>query len=231
MTTNIREFKGYKVSEDFVIEVKSRGEDAISLNLQELMAARLAGHPWTTSDKSFQGTTGMEELGVTTNPYGKMKSMRTSDKWNPAKEHFAGLNNLSEDKVKLLSGFTSQSSNGSSSANTPKKLTKGDTGLLGLMIASELDKSGLQDFVVNTGLRGSVVRHAITNFISSVQRDLRDHTEHAKYEKEVKSLRELREQGKVLDSQAREDLALLGITEPSKEQVLNMVSIIVKRNA
>ena len=217
----MRDFHGFKVSEDFVIGVKYKGNN-LSINMQEVMAYRLKGHPFTTSDKFYTGQTCADILGV---GYGQMKSVRSDEKWQEAREEFKSANSLDDEQVAKLSGFSSQ---GAANGNSKVKggvLTKGDAQALGLRIAAALNPEETGFLLAeNKGIRGSYFTRGIEAFVVCAKRNLFAHkkneaariAEGQRLEKEAR-FEELK--GEAIDT-----LNALGVSEPTDEQIEIMVA-------
>ena len=215
---SIREFHGSKVSEDFVMTINKR-DGNVQVNIQEVMALRIAGHPFTTSDKNFQGKTCADFLSLA---YGNMKEIRSSEDWGKAREHFAGLNSLSEDQVKLLPAFTSQGGNGNSQKSSVKQLTKGDSQLLGLLIASSLPQD-ITDYLLRQGIRNGIVQTAIYQFRKYLSESLQDELEVRNAEQIRLAIVQQREKREAVKREALETFEDLGI-EPTENQLDTMIN-------
>ena len=216
----MRDFHGFKVSEDFVIGVKYKGNN-LSINMQEVMAYRIKGHPFTTSDKSYTGQTCADILGV---GYGQMKSVRSDEKWQEAREEFKSANSLTDEQVSKLSGFSSQVANGNSKVKVGA-LTKGDAQALGLRIASALNPEETGFLLAESkGVRGSYFTRGIEAFVVSAKRNLFAHkkNEAARIAEEQRLEKEARFEE--LKGDAIETLKALGVSEPTDEQIEIMVA-------
>lgn len=221
----LREFHGSTVSEDFVMTINKR-DGNVQVNLQEIMALRLEGHPFTTSDRNFQGKTCADIIGKSLNvvfSYGNMKEARSSEKWIQAREHFAGLNDLEEEKVKLLSEFTTQGSNANGSGSEKvKQLTKGDSQLLGLLIASSLPQD-TTDYLLTQGIRNGIVQIAIWKFGQYLSESLREELEIRNAEQIRLAIVAEREKREAVKREALETFEDLGI-DPTEEQLAKMIA-------
>ena len=213
---SLREFKGYKVSEDFKMSVSYKGSN-YEVNLQEVMALRLSGHPFTTSDKAYSGTTCADELGL---GYGQLKSIRTSEYWEPARDAFKSANGLEDAEFAKLAGFRSGSSNGNSEKVKCAIMTKGDAQALGLRIASALS-SEETGFLLSDhqGVRGSYFTRGIESFVVATKRNLYA----AKKMAAAKQAEELRLAKEKRHAELKDDaiafLKDLGIEKPTDAQI------------
>lgn len=228
--SQLREFEGYKINDSFVIGVNTRDHGILSINLHECMALRCSGLVWSSSDKYYDKDTVATTLCKGNYQVLNIKVRGHAD-WEKAKSQFISLNNLAQDesKVKSIAGFkgNGNKSNGKSDNGIPK-ITKGDSELLGMLIAQNLSED-LNSFVAKQGIRGDSVRHAITCFVGAIRRDARDVLITEQYESEVASYKESQKRAEELQGVAIETLNSVGVDKPSKEQILNMVSALIKR--
>ena len=106
--SNLRDYKGYQVSDDFTHNVKSRDAGIITLNLQELMAYKLHMQSTNAVGKWYDSQGGPDvlseyqaEFGIKVS-YNHIRDLRNPKIWNPAKDSFV-LQNSITDAVSLES--------------------------------------------------------------------------------------------------------------------------------
>ena len=219
MSTEIRTYAGFNVNNEHYIEINKR-DGKVDINLQEVMALRLSGIPYTSSDSTVEKTVAIE-LGLA---YNNMSAIRKSTEWGVARENFVSINTLEDSQVSLLSGFISQ--NGKSDSKQAE-MTKGDAQSLGMKISGELGDS-LRGLIVDTESKAEFISVGINGFVSAVAKLNKSNKVWADYELRLASEQERKARGAELQNTAIATLNSLGIAEPTKEQILNMVSALVK---
>ena len=220
MSDKIRTYMGFNLNNDHCMEINKK-TGKVEINLMEIMALRLSGIPYTSSDSSLEKTVAIE-LGLA---YNNMSFIRKSTEWGLAREDFVSINTLEDSQVSLLSGFTSQ--NGNSESAKPLTMTKGDAQGLGMKISGELDDD-LRTLIIDTESKDEFLNVGIAGFVSAVA-DLNKSKEVRKAY-ELRLAREREQQARVAELQntAIATLETLEIAEPTKEQILNMVSALMK---
>ena len=109
--TNLREYSGFKVSDDFVLTLNSKG-GTVDVNLQECMAVRLHKSTdakvfsWYVSTGADKGNDVATELGIS---YNHIEIAREHAKWLDAKVQFVNNNTLTPEQGKLLDAKSKRS--------------------------------------------------------------------------------------------------------------------------
>ena len=220
MLNETRTYTGFIVNDDHYMDINKKS-GKVEINLHEVMALRLSGMPYTSSDSTVAKTVAIE-LGLA---YNNMQVIRKSTEWGVAREDFKSINTLEDSQVSLLSGFTSQ--NGNSETSKPLAMTKGDAQSLGMKISGELGDV-LRNLIIDAGSKEQFLTYGIQGFVESIAREQRclDSQQVDKQERQEQEQRDAR--GAELQNTAVATLNTLGIAEPSKEQILNMVSALLK---
>ena len=219
--SDIREFKGYQISDSHYMTLNKR-EGEVEINLQECMALRLSGMPYTSSDSSVEKTVAIE-LGLA---YNNMTKLRSSDNWTVAREEFKTLNpTLTDSEISHLSGFNSQGSN--TTEGKPKKLTKGDCESIGLLINSKLSEFGVLEYFINNL---EVARNCGVLYFAKSIKTLKAHSDRvALSTKENKERIERIAKEQALREDAIDTLKGIGIEEPTEDQITKLVDKLIEK--
>ena len=221
MLNETRTYTGFIVNDDHYMDINKKS-GKVEINLHEVMALRLSGMPYTSSDNTVAKTVAIE-LGLA---YNNMSAIRKSTAWGVAREDFKSINTLEDSQVSLLSGFTSQNGN-SESADKPLTMTKGDAQSLGIRISGELGDV-LRGCIIEPDSKSSMIDAGIKGFVGAVAKLNKSNEVWLAYECRLLDEQDRKARGAELQDTAVATLNTLGIAEPTKEQILNMVSALVK---
>ncbi len=200
-----------------IMEINKKA-GTVEINIHEVMALRLSGMPYTSSDTTVSKTVATE-LGLA---YNNMAFIRKSVAWGLARENFVSINTLEDSQVSLLSGFNSITKEGKSLV-----MTKGDVVSLGMRIAHHLGDD-LRNLIIDSSTKDEFLNFGINGFVESIAREQKC----LESQKIAERNRQIQERKDARIAELRDTaiatLVDFDIAEPTGNQVFKMASALVK---